>query len=304
MNTGIAMADVVREIMDKTAYDYEILFTDNCSTDGTRDHLRRLAEQDKRIKVLMNSRNYGIDGRSGRNTLKYVSGDAIIGIPCDFQEPPERIPEFLYWWEQGYKVVCGKKTSSKEGIIKYHLRDLFYRIIRSMSDTPQYSHISGITLMDREVLTEWLKTDYDYRFRFALADMGYETKLIEYEQQVRRSGKSSYNVWRYLSFAIDSMVATSRFPIRCMTVSGAIMSMISFIFGIIYLIYKLKYWTRFTAGTAPILIGLFFFGSILLFFLGIIGEYIGTILRKVTHRPDVILSETININDSDETDID
>lgn len=291
----VPMADAICQIMDKSGYEYEILFVDNCSTDGTKDHLRRLAGNDKRIKVLMNSRNYGFDGRSGRNAFRYASGDAILTIACDFQEPPERIPEFLYWWTQGYKVVCGKKNSSQEGWLKYHLRDAYYRIIDYLSETPQYSHISGITLMDKEVLSEWMKSDYDYYFRFALADMGYQPKFIEYEQQKRRSGKSSYNLWRYLAFAIDSMVATSRLPLRFITVIGGSMSFVSFLIGLFYLVFKLLYWDMFSAGMAPILIGFFFIGSLQLFLMGIIGEYIGVILRKVTHRPDVILSEKINI---------
>ena len=265
-NNVIPMANSITEIMNKTEYDYEILFVDNCSKDGTRERLRSLAKDNRRIKVLMNSRNYGIDGRSGRNALKYVSGDAIITMACDFQDPPELIPEFINWWEEGYKVVCGMKTSSKEGWIKYHFRDLFYRIIDALSEIPQYRHISGITLMDKIVLNEWLKTDYDYYLRFALADMGYNIKLIEYQQQERRTGKSSYNIWRYLTFAIDSTVATSRLPLRVITILGALMSFICFVIGIIYLIFKLRYWHLFTAGTAPALIGLFFLGSVQLFF--------------------------------------
>lgn len=291
----VPMAETIRHIMDESGYEYEVLFVDNCSTDGTQDHLRHLAEGDKRIKVLMNNRNYGIDGRSGRNAMRYVSGDAVISIACDFQDPPELIPDFLHWWNQGYKVVCGKKVSSQEGWVKYHLRDLYYRIIDSLSEIPQYSHISGITLMDKEVLKEWMKSDYDYYFRFAMADMGYTPKFIEYAQQKRRSGKSSYNLWRYLAFAIDSMIATSRLPLRFITVVGGFMSFASFLLGLFYLFFKLLYWNMFSAGTAPILIGFFFIGSLQLFLMGIIGEYVGVILRKVTHRPDVILRETINI---------
>jgi len=298
-NNVLPIADAVRKIMSAIDYEYELIFVDNCSKDRTREHLRNLASEDTNIKVLMNNRNYGIDGRSGRNALKYASGDAIISMACDFQDPPELIPEFIQGWEEGYKVVCGQKTSSKEGWIKYHLRDVFYRIIKSLSEIPQYSHISGITLMDREVLDEWLKTDYDFYFRFALADMGYKPKLIKYQQQQRRSGKSSYNIWRYLSFAIDSMVATSRRPIRLITVLGGIMSVFSFVLGIFYLSFKLRYWQLFDPGTAPVLIGFFFFGSVQMFFLGIIGEYIGAILRKVTHRPEVILEEMINIKKED-----
>lgn len=290
------MADTLTEIMVKLPYDYEIIFTDNCSTDGTKEILRSLAAQDKHIKVLMNSRNYGTDGRSGRNALQYISGDVYIYIPCDFQEPPELIPEFIKYWEQGYKVVCGQKTASKEGKIKYACRNLFYKLIRGLSEIPQYEHISGIMLQDKNVLKEYMKSDYDISFRYALADMGYEAKLVQYEQRERRSGKSSYNVWRYLTFAINSMISTSVAPLRLMTVMGFLLSIVSFIVGLVYLILKIFVWYRFQAGMAPILIGMFFLGSVQLFCLGIIGEYIGVILRKVTRQPDVILSEKINID--------
>ena len=289
------MAETVSGIMAETAYEYEILFTDNGSTDGTADVLRELASKDQRIKVILNNRNYGLDGRSGRNSDKYVSGDAVITLPCDFQEPPELIPEFIKYWELGYKVVCGQKISSEEGKFKYACRDLFYKLINHFSDTPQHAHVSGINLIDREVLEEYLKSDYDIFLRFALADMGYKTQYIQYRQQKRRSGKSSYNVWRYLSFAITSMVTTSNAPLRIMSVAGLIMSFFSFLIGVVYLVMKLVLWNRFQAGMAPIMIGIFFLGSVQLLFIGLLGEYIGAILRKVTRLPDVIVSEKINL---------
>lgn len=292
------MAEVLTGIMQSLPYEYEIIFTDNCSTDGTKDILRELAAEDDHIKVLMNSRNYGTDGRSDRNTLKYVSGDVFIGIACDFQEPPELIPEFLRAWEGGYKVVCGQKESSKEGFIKFACRSLFYKIIKGLSDTPQYEHISGIVLFDREILEQYVKTDYDYQFRYAIADMGYDVKLIPYEQRKRKSGKSSYNVWRYLSFAINGMVTTSTTPLRLMTVAGMIMAFICFVIGVAYLVLKLVFWQTYQLGIAPLLIGMFFLGSVQLFCLGMLGEYIGEVLRRVTKRPDVILTEKLNIDES------
>ena len=291
------MAETLTAIMKELPYNYEIVFTDNCSTDGTKDILRELAKADKHIKVLINNRNYGPGGRSGRNTLQYLSGDVIIGIPADFQEPPELIPDFIHYWEQGYKVVCGQKTGSKEGRLKYACRSLYYGIIQALSDTPQYEHMSGITLYDREVMLELAKSDYDFYFRFAMADMGYDVKLIQYQQRARRSGKTSYNIWRSLSFAIDSMIATSVAPLRMMTILGLTMSACSFIIGFVYLVLKLINWHSFQAGTAPVLIGLFFLGALQLFFMGILGEYIGVILRKVTRKPDVIVGEMINFDD-------
>lgn len=293
------MAETLISIMEQLDYDYEIVFTDNDSKDKTKEILRELAAENKKIKVLINNRNYGVGGRSGRNTLRYLSGDAILYLPCDFQEPPELIPQFIKYWEEGYKVVCGQKIGSKEGKIKYFCRCLFYKIIDRFSDVPQYRNMSGLSLADREVYEEYMKTDEELQFRYALADMGYEIKLVQYVQQKRRSGKSSYNLWRYLAFALTSMVNTSTTPLRIMTIVGFCMSLISFLISVIYLVMKLILWHRFQAGVAPVLIGMLFLGSVQLLFLGIMGEYIGVILKKVSRRPDVILSEKINFDNYD-----
>lgn len=297
------MANALTEIMQSLEYDYEIVFRDNCSTDATRQHLRELASKDSRIKVLMNNRNYGTEGR-GRKLMRYCSGDAIVEIACDFQEPPELIPEFIREWEAGSKVVGGQKIASKEGKFIYSLRHLYYKIMGTFSDVPQYAHMSGILLLDREVLDEILKIDEDIVTRNAIADMGYDVKLIQYVQEKRRSGKSSYNVWRYLSFALNSLVNTSTMPLRLMTVAGFCMSFISFVLGVAYTIMKLTIWYKFSAGVAPILIGMLFLGSVQLMFMGVLGEYIGVILRKVSNQPDVILSEKLNFDEDNSDTID
>ncbi len=290
-----AMAETLVAIMEQMNYDYEIVFTDNCSTDKTREILRQLASKNKRIKVLMNNRNYGVD-RSFRNMTTYLDGDAILYLPCDFQEPPELIPEFIKYWEEGYKVVYGQKIGSEEGKLKYSCRNIFYKLIDVFSEVPIYRHMSGLYLTDRDVYQEYLKTDADMNFRYVLADMGYEIKLIQYVQQKRRSGKSSYNLWRSLTFVMDSMVNTSTTPLRIMTIFGFCMSVISFMIGVIYLVMKLTLWHRFQAGVAPLLIGMLFLGAVQLFFLGILGEYIGAVLRKVSKRPDVIVNEKLNFD--------
>lgn len=291
------MAQKLTEIMQQLDYDYEIIFTDNCSNDATKQYLRELAAADPHIKVLMNNRNYGPGGRSAHNTGHYCSGDIYIQIPCDFQEPPELIPEFVKYWEEGYKVVAGQKIASEEGKVKYFLRSLFYKIINLLSDVPQYAHMSGIVLTDREVLQEWVKTDDDIVLRNAIADMGYPVKMIQYVQQKRRSGKSTYNVWRYLTFALNSMINTSTTPLRLMTVIGFCMSVVSFIIGLAYLIMKLVLWDWFPTGAAPTLIGMMFIGSVQLLFMGVIGEYVGVILRKISHQPGVIVGEKLNFEE-------
>ena len=290
------MAETLTGIMQGLPYEYEIIFTDNCSTDGTKDILRELASKDTHIKVLMNSRNYGTDGRSDRNTGRYITGDVMLTIPCDFQEPPELIPEFIKYWEEGYQVVCGQKTSSEEGKIKYACRHLYYRIIQALSNVPQNQHKTGIMLIDRDILEKFIKTDYDFQLRFAIADMGCKVKLIPYKQRKRKSGRSSYNIWRYLNYAINSLVTTSVAPIRIMTVAGLCFSFFSFAIGLIYLIWKLVWWQNFQMGTAPILIGMFFLGSVQIFILGIIGEYVGEILNRVSKKPDVVTTEEINFD--------
>lgn len=294
------MAEALTRVMQSLDYDYEIIFRDNCSTDATRERLRELAAADQHIKVIILNRNYGAGGRGRCMRFGYSTGDVILCIACDFQEPPELIPEFIQYWEQGYKVVAGQKTGSKEGRIKYFLRHLYYKIMNAFSEIPQYEHMSGIMLYDREVMEEIFKIDEDIEMRNALADMGYEVKLIQYVQEKRRSGKSSYNVWRYLNFALNSLVNTSTAPLRLMTVTGFCMSVASFILGIFYLIMKLTVWYRFPAGVAPMLIGMLFLGSVQLLFMGVLGEYIGAILRKVSRQPDVIVSELLNIGKDEE----
>lgn len=291
------MVEALTRIMQSLDYDYEIIFRDNCSTDDTKERLREIAAGDRHVKALILNRNYGTGGRGRRMRFGYCTGDVVINIACDFQEPPELLPEFIKYWEQGYKVVAGQKTGSKEGRIKYFLRHVYYKIMNAFSEVAQYEHMSGIILYDREVLEELIKIDEDIVLRNALADMGYEVKLIRYVQEKRRSGKSSYNVWRYLNFALNSLVNTSTAPLRLMTVAGFCMSVVSFLLGVFYLVVKLTVWYRFSAGVAPVLIGILFLGSVQLMFMGVLGEYIGVILRKVSRQPDVIVSEKLNLDE-------
>ena len=286
------------KVMSKEKYEYEIIFADNASDDGTQDVLRKLASEDKRIKVILNNRNYG-PGRSPRNAFRHVSGDVVIGLAADLQDPPELVPEFIREWEKGYKLVYGQKVASDEGIIKYALRSLYYNIINFFSEVPRYKHLSGITLHAKDVLDEMLSADEDITFRYLIAEMGYPVKLIPYRQNKRKSGKSSYNINRYFNFAINTLISTSTIPLRVATVFGCFMVGICFIVGIVYLVMKLKYWNRFSTGIAPMLIGIFFLGSVQILFIGLIGEYIGAILRKLTKQMPVIEKELINFEENE-----
>jgi len=299
-NVGAMAMAIIQEMEKLPQYDYEVIFVDNNSEDNTQKILREVAENNKKIKVIFNNRNYG-PGRSPRNALRHTTGDAIISLPCDFQDPPKLIKTFIRHWEDGYYVVYGQKMGSKEGKIKYFLKSIYYKIIVTFSDIPQYKHVSGISLNDRKVLDQLLSADETIGFRYLTAELGYEVKLVPYIQEKRRSGKSSYNVSRYFSHAISSLVISSTAPLRVATVLGCITSGISFFMGIIYLVYKLIYWQQFSAGLAPLVIGMFFFVSIQILFIGLLGEYIGAIFKKLTKVPPVIEKELINLDEPDDS---
>lgn len=278
-------------------YDYEIIFGDNCSTDDSYRLLKGLAEKDSHVKVIINNRNFGPE-RSCKNILFSASGDVMIAIPCDMQDPPEMIPQFIEEWKKGNLVVFGQKNQSKEIKLKYECRKLYYNIIERFSDIPQYKQVTGFGVIDRQVI-EALKilNEPDMSIRHLIADLGYPVKLMPYAQDVRINGKSSYSIGKYFDFAVSSLVRTSTVPLHLITVLGFFCAMVSMLFGIVYLIYKLLYWDTFSAGTAPSLIAIFFLGSVQLMSIGFIGEYIGVILAKVTMRPLVTEKERINFGD-------
>ena len=275
-------------------YTYEHIFIDNCSTDRSREILRALAQQDKNVKVILNARNFG-PNRSGTYGMFQGTGEALICIVCDLQDPPDMIPVFLKKWEEGYKVVMGQKTKSKENPLMFQVRKLYYKIMSALSETEHLENVTGYGLFDKEVLDmiQWMD-DPDPYIRGLVTQLGYKYCLVEYTQQQRTSGKSSYNFNKYFDFAITGLTHVSKKPLRIATLLGFAMSGISLVLAVVYLIMKLVHWYDFDMGTAPILIGMFLLGSIQLAFIGVIGEYIGAILTKVTKRPMVVEEERIN----------
>lgn len=289
--------NAVKEQFDKMPqYTYEHIFIDNYSTDNSRKILRELAAEDSNVKVILNARNFG-PNRSGSYGMLQGTGDALICIVCDLQDPPEMIPTFLQKWEEGYKVVLGQKTKSKENPLMFQVRKLYYKIMEKLSETEHLTNVTGYGLFDKEVLDmiKWMD-DPDPYIRGLVTQLGYKWCLVEYTQQERTSGKSSYNFNRYFDFAITGLTHVSKKPLRIVTLVGLIMSAISFVIAFIYLVFKLVHWYEFDMGTAPILIGVFLLGSVQLACLGVIGEYIAAILTKVTKRPMVVEEERINFD--------
>jgi polyisoprenyl-phosphate glycosyltransferase len=275
-------------------FNYEHIFIDNSSTDETVSILKTIALKDKRVKIIVNSRNFG-HIRSPYYGLLQGSGHAVIILASDLQDPPELIPQFIRKWEDGYKVVIGIKTKSEEFGLFYFLRSLYYRVLRSLSDVRLIDNYTGFGLYDQRVI-EILRTindPYPY-FRGLIADIGFEMAEIAFTQPRRKRGITKNNFYTLYDMAMLGVTNYTKIPLRLATMFGFFSALISFLVGLIYLIYKLIFWYQFSLGSAPLVIGLFFLGSVQLMFLGIVGEYIGAIYTQVMHRPLVIEKERIN----------
>jgi polyisoprenyl-phosphate glycosyltransferase len=278
-------------------YSYELILIDNYSTDKTVDILREICRQDKRVKVILNNRNFG-HIRSAYHALFQTKGEAVIAMASDLQDPPELIPEFVRKWEGGYKVVLAQKTTSDESALFFFARKSYYNLINRLSEVPLVKNITGFGLYDRSVVEaiRAIGDPYPY-FRGLICDLGYEQALIPFNQPVRKRGFTKNNLYTLYDLAMLGFVNHSKVPLRVATFCGFCVGGISFLVGLAYLIYKLAFWPRFQAGTAPVVIGLFFLGAVQLFFIGIIGEYVGAIHTQVLRRPPVVERERINFEE-------
>lgn len=292
----VPMSEALVKLMQNELkdYDYEIIFIDNCSTDGTRDLLRQICAGNKKIKAIFNAKNFG-QFNSPYHAMCQTTGDCTVTLCCDFQDPVEVIPQFVKEWENGYKIVCGIKATSKENKIMRFLRTCYYKLIRKMSDVEQIEHFTGFGLYDKSFI-EVLKTldDPTPFMRGIVAELGYRRKDVPYEQAKRAAGKTHNNFFTLYDAAMLSFTTYTKMGLRLATILGFIMSVLSLIVGLVYLIMKLIWWDRFVAGMTPILIMVTVLGSMQLFFIGFLGEYVLNINRRVMHRPLVIEEERIN----------
>lgn len=276
-------------------YNYEHVFIDNSSTDRTVEILKKIAKDDKKVKIIVNVRNFGHIRSPYHGTLQ-CRGDAIIGIVADLQDPPEMIKEFIKKWEEGYKIVLGVKAESKENPVMFLIRRIFYNIMHKISDTEQIKNF-GFGLFDKEFIDILRNLDEPYPyFRGLVGELGFQRIEIPYTQLRREKGKTKNNFYTLYDTAMLGFVNHSKVPLRLASFIGFSVSLLSFLIAIGYLIYKLLYWQNFQLGIAPLVIGIFFFGGVQLFFLGMIGEYIGAIFTQVKKRPLVIEKERINFD--------
>lgn len=279
-------------------YEYEIVFIDNNSIDTTRAKIRELCKQNPKIRAIFNAKNFG-QFNSPYYGLLQTHGDCTILMCADFQDPISMIPVLVREWEAGNKIVVGIKSKSKENKIMYFLRSCYYKLIKKMSSVEQIEHFTGFGLYDSEFIEVLKGLDDPTPFlRGIVAELGYKRKDIEYQQEKRRAGKTHNNWYSLYDAAMLSFTSYTKVGMRIATILGFVLSGASIVVALIYLIMKLVFWDRFVAGMTPILLGIFVFGSIQLFFIGLLGEYIMNINSRVTHRPLVIEEERINFEDS------
>lgn len=295
LNMYQALTGIMTDVLPTYAYD--IIFVDNKSQDSSRAIIRELCSEDQHVKAVFNRVNCGPNTNLFHG-LRESDGDCVIPIDADFQEPVDQIPVMVREWEKGSKVVCMIKTKSKENKLVYFAREIFYRVFDYMSPTPQLKQFTGFGLYDREFVDviRQLK-DTEPCFKGIIAEYAPNRVEIPFEQQKRQAGKSSMNFMRYYNSAMLSFTSYTTSGLRIATFGGFLVSGISFLIGLVYLILKLTHWDNFPAGNAPILLSVLFLGGIQLFFIGLLGEYVMSINKRVIDRPMVIVEERLNFDD-------
>ena len=284
----------ILSVMKNLEYDYEHIIIDNSSTDNSPEILRKIAEDDLKVKVIFNTRNFGYI-KSSIHAIFQANGDAVIHMASDLQDPPELIPKFIEQWEKGYKSVMAIKPESEEGYLMKKLRNFYYRVLYSLSEVPLVNNATGAGLYDKKIIDiiKGFEDPYPY-FRGLIPDVGYPIAKVVFKQPKRKRGITSTNFYSLYDFAMLGFINHSKVPLRMASFLGFGLSFVSIFLGVIYLIYKLIFWSSFSLGIAPLVLGIFFIGGVQLLFLGIVGEYIGAIYTHVRKRPYIIERERIN----------
>ena len=284
----------IAAVMATLPYDYEHICIDNASTDSTVRKIKNIAARDKRVKLIVNARNFG-HIKSPYYGILQSRGDACILIASDLQDPPEMIVEFIKKWEEGFKTVLAVKPESEESSIMFFLRKVYYRFITRISEVPLVKNATGAGLFDRVVvdILRNINDSYPY-FRGLLCEIGFTIATVPFKQPRRQRGVTKNNFYTLYDIAMLGITNHSKIPLRLMAMSGFLLSLLSLIVAFLFLIAKLVYWDSFQLGVAPMLIGIFFFGAIQTFFIGVLGEYVGSIHTQVRNMPLVVEIERVN----------
>ena len=293
-----ALYERVRSIFQPlTDYTYEHLFIDNASTDRTVDILRQIAAGDRNVKVIVNTRNFG-HIRSPIHALLQSRADAVIILAADFQDPPEVIPLLLEKWRQGFKVVLAIKAAAEESALMFAIRRIGYRVVDSLSEVKQVRNNTGFGLYDKAFLSvlRTLPDPYPY-FRGIVAELGFKYATVPYTQPSRKRGITKNNLYMLYDLGVQGIINHSKIPLRIAAIVGFISSVLSLGAAFVYFVMKMLFWYDLPIGVAPVIIGLFCVASVQLFFLGVLGEYVGAIYTQVRNRPLVVEQERINFDD-------
>ncbi|MBQ3601730.1 MAG: glycosyltransferase family 2 protein [Lachnospiraceae bacterium] len=276
-------------------YEMELLFIDNASKDSTRKLIEELTQKDKRVQAIFNATNFGFS-KSSFYGLTQAEGDAAVLMYADMQDPPEVIPRMVEEWEKGHRIVVGIKSKSRESKIMYFVRSIYYKLLTKISETEHIEHFDGFGLYDASFVKELRKLNDPLPYlRGLVAEIGYERAEVEYEQNKREKGKTSFNFMRYYDVAMLGLTSSSKAVLRMATFLGMGLSAICFLLAIVTLVLKLVDWNYFDVGTAAIIIGIFFVGGVQIFFLGFLGEYIANINIRTMQHPVVVEDRRINM---------
>ena len=290
-----SLLDKIREaIAPLEQYEFEIIVIDNCSSDGTQEKIRELAAKDPRIKAIFNVRNFG-HIRSPYYGILQSNGLGTIYLASDFQDPPDLIPKFIEEWEKGWKLVMAVKPVSKSSPLMHFFRKNYYRFLDNISDIEILKDATGFGMYDKKVIEHLKEINDPYPFlRGIICELGYPIKTIPFIQPRRLGGITKNNFYTLLDIAMLGLVSHSKVPIRIASILGFLLGCFSILIALYFLVMKLIFWDLFPLGSAPAIIGLFFMFGTLLFFVGVLGEYIGAIHTHVRNRPIVVEKERIN----------
>lgn len=293
-NVGLLYERVNAVFAGLPQYSYELIFIDNSSTDNTVQIIKELIARDKNIRLIINARNFG-HIRSPYYGLMQAEGDAVVLMASDLQDPPELLSDFVANWEAGFKIVAAVKTTSEESKMFFFIRKSYYKLVQRIADIKLIDNFTGFGLYDREVIKimRSLNDPYPY-LRGLVCEIGFDVAQVEFKQPLRKRGLTKNNFYTLYDMAMLGITSHSKVPLRLAVFGGFFLSGLSLLLAFLYLILKLVAWDSFQFGTAPMLIGMFFFSSVQLFFLGLLGEYVGSIHTQILHRPLVVEKERIN----------